>query len=85
MSGKDTLPAAVDFDDRHSLSGIDDARLEMLLADCEDWRAWMQGFREGLITPAGRTEWNILMRQEHEDVAAAHSRLQDEIAARRTS
>ncbi|HEV7434056.1 MAG TPA: hypothetical protein VGO22_04190, partial [Pseudorhizobium sp.] len=69
----------------HSLRKLDDKRLSKLGADCEAWCAWMKRFRADLSTPAGRTEWDVLMRQEHEEVAAAHGRVQDEISARKSS
>jgi hypothetical protein len=83
MSSKDTLPAAVDFPDRQSLNQLDDARLTTLWEDCSAWCIWMDEFRAGLSTQAGETEWQVLMRHEHEDVASAHARIEEEIAARK--
>ncbi|MBB4004628.1 hypothetical protein [Aurantimonas endophytica] len=84
MSSKDTLPAAVDFPDRRSLSDLDEARLTTLWEDCGAWCIWMQEFRAGFSTQAGETEWQVLTRHEHEDVAAAHARIEDEIAAQKS-
>ncbi|MBB4002655.1 hypothetical protein [Aurantimonas endophytica] len=82
MSTKDTLPAAVDFKDRGSLADFGAERLNKLSADCDAWCLWMGEFRAGLSTPAGRTEWNVLMRHEQDEVTAAQRRVQDEIIAR---
>jgi hypothetical protein len=82
MSQRDTLPAAVYFENRGSLSGIGDVHLRKLAADCDAWCLWIEEFRAALSTPAGRTEWDVLMRHEQDEVTAAHRRVQDEIIAR---
>lgn len=82
ISTKDTLPAAVDYEDPKALCSLPYAALHGLLTDCRSWCSWMDDLRAGLETAAGRTEWDVMMRVEQEDVVAAQGRVLHEIEAR---
>ncbi len=79
MPHRSHLPVAVVYPDAGALEGMPNQRLTTMLRECDRWFENLESFRAAVSTQVGRTELNVLMRQDIADATAARQRIQDAI------
>lgn len=75
MPHRSHLPIAVVYSDEAALSALTFERLTEMLRECDRWFENIETFREAIETPAGRTEFTVLTRQDIATATDARTRL----------
>lgn len=79
MPHRSHLPVAVVYPDASALEALSLGDLTTMQVECDRWFKNLETFTAAVSTKAGRTELNVLMRQDIADATAARERIQDAI------
>ena len=79
MPHRSHLPLAVVYPDEAAMSVFTLERLTEMLHECDRWFENIETFRKEIETQAGRTEFNVLTRQDIATATDARCRLQHAI------